>query len=462
VIRFLRENAKYVGAIIGLAVIAGVVGGYILNKQRLRFPLIEEKPVRMVAVFEEANAATPGQGQAVSVAGVDIGAIADVDLVDGRAHVGIDIEPKYVEEGLIRQDAKALLRPRTNLNDMYIQVLPGSRDEPPAREGYTIPVSNTMPDVDLDQILSTLTPRVRDYLALFIEGAGTGLRGRGDELAEVFRRFGPTMRDLARVNRSVARERKELRQLITSLADLNEGLAEKPEDLTELVSASEATFSAFASEDDNLRETVSELPETLRVTRQALEDVEPFARELGPATRALLPVTQALGEASPAVRRLATEATPLVQNRIRPFVREARPLVRELEPAAQATFKSFTELLRSAFVLNQFVNLLGHNPEGREAPEQRNREEGYLFWLAWAAHQGLNLINVDDANGPMRPLFLTGTCTTLTDLVTNQPDLEFGMNLSPILSTLCRNPDTPSVRADRAEEIAKRYVRGTK
>ena len=45
----------------------------------------------------------------------------------------------------------------------------------------------------------------------------------------------------------------------------------------------------------------------------------------------------------------------------------------------------------------------------------------------------------------MRPIFLTGTCDTLTSLVTGQPQLEFAMGLSPLLATICGNPSTPSI-----------------
>jgi phospholipid/cholesterol/gamma-HCH transport system substrate-binding protein len=445
VIRNLRKNLRHLVAILVLGAIGTGVGLYLLSEQGLRFPLLDPTPVKMTAVLDDASAVTPGQGQTVQVAGVRIGDIASVEVVDGRAHVGLDIDPRYVEEGLIRSDATALLRPRTALKDMYVQVFPGSRDAPPAREGFTIPISRTLTDVDLDEIWSTLTPRVRDYLTLFVNGAGRGLHRRGDDLAEVFRRFGPTMRDLARVNRAVARERRELRQLVTSLARLNEGLAERPEDLSELVQAAEATFGAFASEDDNLRATISELPETLRVTRRALADVGPFADELGPATTALIPVARALERSNPRVTAFANEATPLLRNRIRPFIRESRPLVRELGPTSKAVFDTSFELRGALQVLNTFFNMLAFNPNGTEPPDRPGREEGYLFWLAWVSHQGANLINIDDANGPMRPVFLTGTCTTLANLVNLRPELEFGMGLSPILAAVCGDPQTSSV-----------------
>ena len=98
--------------------------------------------------------------------------------------------------------------------------------------------------------------------------------------------------------------------------------------------------------------------------------------------------------------------------------------------------------------------MLGHNPRGREDPDDAGREEGYLFWLAWLTHQTANLQSIDDANGPMRPFFLTGTVQDArSSLVNDQPQLEFALGLSPLLATVCKNPDTTLARRD---EVAQR------
>ncbi|HYF28091.1 MAG TPA: MlaD family protein, partial [Baekduia sp.] len=391
--RAIIKNLPAFGAIIALTAIGLVVTFVILKGQdKMAFPW-EDEPVRMTAVLDDASAVTPGQGQAVQVAGVQIGQIADVELKDGRAHVGLDIDKKYVDEGLVRTDARAFLRPRTPLEDMYIQLLPGKSRER-AGDGFTVPVDRTMSDVELEEILAELDERTRDYLTLLVQGAGRGLKGNGERLAEVFRRFGPTMKDLARVNRAVGQERGALRRLVTSLADLNEHLAEKPQDLSELVTASESTFGAFAAEDQNLRATIGELPATLRQATRTLQDVRPLADELGPATRSLIPAMQALAQANRAVRPAARTTLPFVRDQIRPFVREARPVVQDLRPAATDLARAFPELRRSGRVLNRFFNMLGFNKDGKQEPGAAGRDEGYLYWLAWTAHNGANLINV--------------------------------------------------------------------
>jgi hypothetical protein len=62
----------------------------------------------------------------------------------------------------------------------------------------------------------------------------------------------------------------------------------------------------------------------------------------------------------------------------------------------------------------------------------------------------------------MRPIFLAGSCATLTSLVNFMPQLEFGMALSPLLASVCGNPQTASVgaRAKLSKGGEVRFVKG--
>jgi phospholipid/cholesterol/gamma-HCH transport system substrate-binding protein len=88
----IRKHFKDFVAVIGLIVIAAGVSAYILSNQRLRFPIIQDKPYVLKAEFQTAQAVIAGQGQTVRVAGVRIGDIGDVELEDGRAIVRMDID----------------------------------------------------------------------------------------------------------------------------------------------------------------------------------------------------------------------------------------------------------------------------------------------------------------------------------------------------------------------------------
>jgi len=441
--RTLRSRARDVVAIIVLTTFALIVGWYIVQNQRLRVPLLEPEPFVIKAELSTAQAVTPGQGQTVRVAGIRIGDIAGVELREGRAIVELELEPEYA--GMIREDATALLRPKTGLKDMFLEVNPGTPRAPAAREGFTIPVSNTLPDVSPDEILAGLDTDTRDYLQLLLQGAGDGLRGRSDDLRQVLRRFEPTYRDLALVTSTVRARSRELRRLVNSLNRLNTFLATKDDDLAELVSASSRVFEAFASEREGVSPTVRELPSALRQAEDTLGRVEAMATVLGPTADRLRPAIRQLRRTNEAVAPFAREAMPLIRDDIRPFVREARPFVRVLRPAVHDLAESEPALTRTFGVLNRFFNMLAHNPNGREGPDRAGRDEGFLFHLGWLSHQVNHLFVNADAHGPGRPITTGATCQILTNTVGEQPQLEALLGLTGALTdpALCGRAGSP-------------------
>jgi phospholipid/cholesterol/gamma-HCH transport system substrate-binding protein len=426
----IKDHARDFVAIIVLAVIAAVVGGYILANQRLRFPVIEEKPLMLKAEFPTAQAVTPGQGQTVRVSGVKVGDVGKVELKEGRAIVEMQILPKYRD--LIRQDAKLLLRPKTALKDMFIEVMDAGRAAP-AKQGFMLPVENTEPDINPDEIWGMLDDDTRDYLRLLLDGASRGLEKRGSQLREVFERFEPTHRDIARITTKVAERRENLRRLTTNLNRLNAELARKDDELAQLVDSSATVFRAFASQDANITEAVDRLPEALATTTDTLRKVEDFARILGPATERLGPAVRGLDEANDALIPLAKEGTPILRDRIRPFVREARPLVSDLRPAARRLAVSTPDLTRSFVVLNHLFNMLGYNQDGREPPEKATRDEGYLYWIGWLGHVGGALFSTSDNGGTYRPTAIQASCQTIKGTIGEFPQLGFLQNLTGAL-----------------------------
>ena len=428
----IRKNLGNFAAIIGLIVIAAGVSLYIVQQQRLRIPFLEPKPYQLKAEFSTAQAVVAGQGQTVRVAGVRIGDIGGVELEGGRAVIKMDIDQEYKD--LVHTNATALLRPKTGLKDMFIDLQPGGGDAPVAKEGFTIPIRATQPDVNPDEVLSVLDTDTREYLQLLVNGAGRGLEGRGGDLRDLFARFEPTHRDLARVNGAIATRRKQLRHLVTSLNVLSKELASRDDDLAKLVDSSSAVFGAFAKEEANVSAAVGELPSTLQQTTDTLGRVETFAELLGPTTEKLRPAARALAPANEAVRPFAKEATPQLRKSIRPFVRESRPLVRDLKPVSKRAAAAAPNLTQVFLRFNHFLNLLGYNPGGKEGPDKATRQEGYLFWLAWLNHSATALFSNSDANGVFRPVTIAAPCATLAQVLQAQPSLEFTSVLTPLLT----------------------------
>jgi phospholipid/cholesterol/gamma-HCH transport system substrate-binding protein len=349
----------------------------------------------------------------------------------------MNIDQQY--KGLIHENWTALLRPKTGLKDMFIELAPGHGPSPVAKPGYTIPVANTLPDIDVDEILSSLDADSRAYLQLLINGAGAGLAGKGgSQLAQVLMRYEPTHRDLARINSAVALRGADLRQLVNSLQRLNTALATKQGQIIQLVDSSAKVFRAFASEDGHISHALVLLPGTLSQTTATLQKVQAFAQLLGPTSTNLLPAAHALPAANAALVALAKPSTPIVQNQIRPFVIAAQPLVKQLQPAAANLATATPNLNKTFGVVNHLGNMLGYNPG--------NTEHGYLWWLAWLNHEVRTLFSIQDANGVFRPIFLQLSCASMTQVSNGLSGSELLLNLTPILSdaTLCPPQSTAS------------------
>jgi phospholipid/cholesterol/gamma-HCH transport system substrate-binding protein len=403
--RAIREHLRDFIAVAALFVLGLAVAGLILSQQQQPYPswipFLGDEQFELKAEFETAQAVIPGQGQTVNLAGVEIGDITDVELDGGRAVVTMGINEPYEE--LIHEDATMLLRPRTGLQDMTIEVDAGGSG-PAVEEGSTIPVAQTEPNVQPDQILASLDADTRDYLKLLIQGGAKGLGGRGEQLSATLRRFEPLGRDLARINTELAERRQNIRRSITSFRLLMDALARSDTRLAEWVTSQNDVFEAFANQEASLRELLRELPPTLRETQLALESSDRFALELGPASTALIPAAQSFAPAQEAGQEFARETVEPIRDQIRPFTRQVRTPVRHLKQAAAPLGATVNSTAGVFGDLERLFNAWAYNPPGGE--------EGYLFWTAWLNHNGNNVAMLQDAYGPLPRGIVLQSCVT--------------------------------------------------
>jgi len=301
--------------------------------------------------------------------------------------------------------------------------------------GEPIPVSRTLANVNLDEILASLDKDTRTYLQLLVAGGGQALGGNGRNLSATLKRFEPTGVLLRQVTEKVAERRENVAGAIRSFRLLSETLAGKDRDLAQLVDSSNAVFASFAKEEDRLRETLRELPPALRSTTEALTRVDALARQLGPALRDLRPAARDLGPALRESRPFLRETTPVVRSQLRPFARETLPVVRSLRPAARDLAQVTPDLTRSFRVVNSLLNTLAYD-------KPRDGHDSYLFWLGWANHLGNALFATQDANGPIRKGVVQVSCASLGVLenlqrVNEQLGVLVGLLNAPTVPEVC-------------------------
>ena len=410
----IRKHLRDFIAVALLVIVAAGVTLYIVQQQRLRIPVLEEKPFELKAEFETAQAVVPGQGQSLRVAGVKVGDVKTVEVEDGKGVVTFEVDRDYLP---IYNDASILMRPTTGLKDMFFDMDPGTQSEGEVDDGGTITVANTAPDINIDQILEALDGDTQSYLRLLLVGAGKGLEGRGRDLGEVLGSLGPINRSLAELNSKVAQRKDNLARLVHNFNVLTHEVAGADDDLAQLVDSSNAALGAIASQDTDVQEAVRLLGPTLSEAHTSLDQLSELAAVLGPTFNDLRPFARNLDEMNASVTSLSQEATPILQNEIRPFVRKARNPVKNLRKASKPLAKATPRLTVVGSKLNKLGNMAAFNPNGAEEPGTPGRAEGYLFWAGWLGHLGNSIFSAGDAHGLYRRIYLTASCDNLDDLL---------------------------------------------
>ena len=412
--------SKHLRDFIAVAVLIAVAGGityYIFQEQRLRIPILEEKPFELKAEFETAQAVVPGQGQTVRVAGVRVGDVSDVAVEDGVGVVTFQIDREFLP---VYQDATLLMRPTTGLKDMFFQLDPGTKAAGEFEEGDTVPVSNTAPDVNLDEILEALDSDTQAYLRILLTSAGNGLEDRDKDLGDLLGGIGPINQDLDKLSSEVASRQQNLKNLIHNFNVLTARVAQSDNDLVEMVSTSNTALGAIAEQDPSVRRAVGLLGPTLAQAEDTLNSVADLADVMGPTFNDLRPFARNLDEANQSLASLGEAGTPILKNEIRPFVRAAREPIPDLRKAAQRFSAGTPGLTTIASKLNKLGNMAARNPHGAEPASvaDTNRDEGYLYWAAWLAHNGDFTFNTSDGNGLWRRIYFTAGCSQLINIIT--------------------------------------------
>lgn len=342
-----RFTAYQVGLI---ALIVIVAGAYLGFSKDIPFT----RPFQLKAVLE--NAPPISKGQAVRIAGVDVGKVSAVEPVGGDSPAVV-VTMKLTDDALpIHKDAQIKVRPRLFFEgNLFFDVRPGTPGSGTVEDGDTIPVTQTSAPVQLDQVLGTLQSDTREDLQKLLIGYGDAINGEprpgedddqdpdtrgetaGESLNDSYGYSADALRGGAVLNdATLGTELHDLSTLIGSQQRIFAALSSRESQLKDLISNFNTTMGALAAEESSLRATIRELPQVLEAARPALDNLN-----------AAFPPTRAWAlEMIPGVRE-----TPETIDAAFPWIRQARALlspaelqglVDDLQPAV-SDFARFTE-----------------------------------------------------------------------------------------------------------------------
>src|SRR5215204_6912632 len=347
----MRTGSRFTPFQAGLiALIVIVIGTYLGASKDIPFT----KPYQLKAVFE--NAPPIHKGQAVRIAGVDVGKVSAVEPVGGDSPAVV-VTMKLEDEALpIHKDAQIKVRPRLFFEgNLFFDIRPGTPQAGTVDDGGTIPVSQTSAPVQLDQVLGTLKSNTREDLQKLLIGYGDALNGQpqpgedddqdpdtkgetaGKSLNDSLEYSADALRGGAVLNDATrGTELHDLSKLIGSQQTIFAALSSREGSLKDLITNFNTTMGALAAEELNLRATIRELPRVLEAARPALDNLN-----------AAFPSTRAWAlEMIPGIRE-----TPATIEAGFPWIRQVRALVSpaelqglvdDLQPAV-SHFAEFTD-----------------------------------------------------------------------------------------------------------------------
>lgn len=320
----LGRNLVVIAVLIGLG---SGVGGYFLSHQRYNPPWEDKRTI--YATFDESPAISPGNGQEVRIAGVDAGDIRSAFVSErGEAVVEMRIDNRHP----VYDNARVVLRPKSPLNEMYIELNPGG---PPGKllpAEATLPLSQSDRPIQVDAVLSHLDDNTRMALTSLLSEADVALAHAPAELPAGLQESERVLADLKPVMSELDERRDNLARLVTALSQISNAAGGDDERLSRVAAGLQRTLGTVARGNKSLDASLGQLPDLSAKLREATDEVNGLAGELDPT---LDHIRNASGQLPGSLRRFnnSVDTVNRTLDVARPVVVKARPVVRDLRPA---------------------------------------------------------------------------------------------------------------------------------
>lgn len=213
------------------------------------------------------------EGSSVAIRGVNVGEVADIELVDNRAVVTLRIE-----DGIrIPERAAAVIRPKTLFGEKYVDIDPGDDELTGPFLGDGGVIENTLGGFELEQVLADAYPVLKAIdpaeLAVVLDELATAGDGLGGNINRSIVN-GQVLADLQAGNDS------QIRQFLSDLALLSEEIDQLAPDLVTGARDLNVALPSLNARGDQLNAALTELAglssdvaDLLDANRQFTEDV---------------------------------------------------------------------------------------------------------------------------------------------------------------------------------------------
>ncbi len=280
----------------------------------------------------------------VRAAGVKIGSVEGITNENTPDGVVARVQMQFTGSfDPIYKDATILIRQKTLVGENYIQITRGVPKYGAVPNNGTLPVTQDLEAVPLDQILNSLTGPVRRNVESDLQSLGAGLKGQGEHLNQFLGALEPTVQAGNTVLSILNDQKQQVASLVSQSGTVLQALADRTQELRDMVSDGTATAQAFANRDTALEHTLADLPSTLAQARTSVTKLSSFSQLASPvvsnlrvAFTNLQPVIDELGPTATSAKALFAD--------LGPFVKVANPLLTKLASFSRAAVPAVPSL----------------------------------------------------------------------------------------------------------------------
>lgn len=269
----------------------------------------------------------------VRSAGVTVGTISKIQRVGDQAKVEFELKDKGFR---LYKDAVVEVRTKTLVGENYLDVQPGTPQAGALPRGGTIPLSQAKEAVQLDQILDSLSPSVRNRVQQNLDGAGPGVANRGQDINRIWAAMKPTSRDGGTVLRVLNGQKREVAALVANTGEVMQAFGDRTQQVRTLAVQAKQAAIAAGSRDAQLRAAIRELGPTLTQARTSVRNLGDFSTRSAPTINDLADVSAKLQPVFTDLRP-AVAATRTLFRGLPGALKAADPLLQQL-PVFSKTF----------------------------------------------------------------------------------------------------------------------------
>lgn len=219
----------------------------------------------------------------VELAGVQVGVVRDIELVDSRRALVTLLLSRGVK---LSEDSTAVLRTRGFLGETYVEVIPGSPDLPDLNKGQMIPYSFRTGDMnslvnqfnEIAEDIKHVTGSLRTMIGEDDSAPINRVVGNLDQFTETIKQLAlANQENVNRISANLAELSEQLRQTMSeSRADVEESM-QRIASITRKIDEGKGTVGRLINDD----ETVDKLNEAVDNLSNALGGFKRFETEIG-------------------------------------------------------------------------------------------------------------------------------------------------------------------------------------